>query len=74
MRDTDIICGCNQISVKNLTDLANSNVNLSKDEIVDQLGLGTKCGMCLDRKKVEEDTTGKVEVFYEDLLTVIGRG
>ena len=73
MRDTDIICGCNQISVKNLTDLANSNVDLKKDDMVEKLGLGTKCGMCLDRKKVEADTTGKVDIFYEDLLNVIGR-
>lgn len=71
MRDTDIICGCNQISVGDLTNLANTNVSLTKEDIVKELGLGTKCGTCLDRKRVEADT--KVEVFYEDVLAQIGR-
>jgi len=72
MKDTDIICGCNKVTVKQLTDLVNSHADITKEIIIEELGLGTKCGMCLDRVKSGANPE-HVEVFYEDVLNVIGK-
>ncbi|MGL4393941.1 MAG: (2Fe-2S)-binding protein [Brevinema sp.] len=44
----DIICSCLNITVGEIQDHIAANPGITVEEIVDQTGAGSICGMCID--------------------------